>query len=79
MAKGLDAAVLSFHRRRLADAYRYLMLDGVSVRIRLLGKVQRRRVLCAYGITPQGNRELIDFQIVKAESENTWYGFLWNL
>ena len=34
------------HRRRLADDYRYLILDGVSVRIRLVGKVQRRRVLC---------------------------------
>src|SRR2546422_1737904 len=79
VAKGLDASVLSFHRRRLADHYRYLILDGVSVRIRLVGKVQRRMVLCAYGVTTEGQRELIDFQIVKAEAEDTWYGFLWNL
>ena len=79
VAKALDSAVNSFHRRRLADEYRYLILDGVSVRIRLVGKVQRRLVLCAYGITRQGKRELIDFQVVKAEGEDTWYGFLWNL
>jgi len=79
VAKALDASVLSFHRRRLADHYRYLILDGVSVRIRLVGKVQRRMVLCAYGVTTQGRRELIDFQIVKAEGEDTWYGCLWNL
>ena len=79
VAKALDGAVASFHRRRLSDRYRYLILDGVSVRIRLVGKVQRRMVLCAYGITPEGQRELIDFQIVKAEGEDTWYGFLWNL
>jgi transposase-like protein len=79
VAKALDSSVLSFHRRRLADDYRYLILDGVSVRIRLVGKVQRRMVLCAYGITGQGKRELIDFQVVKAEGEDTWYGFLWNL
>ena len=54
VAKALDASVLSFHRRRLADHYRYLILDGVSVRIRLVGKVQRRMVLCAYGITTAG-------------------------
>src|SRR5256885_12682891 len=72
VAKGLDASVLSFHRRRLADHYRYLILDGVSVRIRLVGKVQRRMVLCAYGVTTEGQRELIDFQIVKAEAEDTW-------
>ncbi len=79
VAKTLDVAVNSFHRRRLCDEYRYLILDGVSVRIRLVGKVQRRVVLCAYGITCQGQRELIDFHIVKAEGEDSWYGFLWNL
>ncbi len=79
VAKALDESVQAFHRRRLSDHYRYLILDGVSVRIRLVGKVQRRMVLCAYGVTTEGQRELIDFQIVKAEGEDTWYGFLWNL
>ncbi len=79
VAKALDGSVLSFHRHPFSDQYRYLVLDGVSVRIRLVGKVQRRMVLCAYGITRQGRRELIDFQVVKAEGEDTWYGFLWNL
>ena len=79
VAKALDVCVAQFHRRRLSDEYRYLVLDGVSVRIRLVGKVQRRMVLCAYGVSRQGQRELIDFQVVKAEGEDTWYGFLWNL
>lgn len=79
VAKVLDSSVGQFHRRPLSDEYRYLVLDGVSVRIRLVGKVQRRMVLCAYGITRQGLRELIDFQVVKAEGEDTWYGLLWNL
>ena len=79
VAKALDASVTSFHRRPVGDQYRYLVLDGVSVRIRLVGKVQRRMVLCAYGITRQGQRQLIDFQITKVEAEDTWYGFLWNL
>jgi len=79
VAKVLDASVNSFHRRPLPDTYRYLILDGVSVRLRLVGKVQRRMVLCAYGITRQGQRELVDFHLVKAEGEDSWYGFLWNL
>lgn len=79
VAKALDASVLAFHRRRLSDRYRYLLLDGVSVRLRLVGKVQRRMVLCAYGLTSDGRRELIDFQLVKTEGEATWYGFLWGL
>ena len=79
LAKALDKAVFSFHRRRVSDEYRYLILDAVSVRIRLVGKVQRRMALCAYGISCKGKRELIDFRIVKAEGEDTWYGFLWGL
>src|SRR3974390_2063142 len=79
VAKALDGSVLSFHRRRLTDTYRYLVLDGVSVRIRLVGKVQRRMVLCAFGVTRQGRRGVIDFQAATAEGEDAWSGFLWNL
>jgi transposase-like protein len=79
VAKALDQSVHVFHRRALRDHYRYLLLDGVSVRIRLVGKVQRRLVLCAYGVTVEGRRELIDFQIVNAEGQESWYDFLWNL
>ena len=79
VAKVLDEAVSRWHRRPLADHYRYLILDGVSVRIRLVGKVQRRVALCAYGLTADGKRQLIDFLLVKAEAEDTWYGFLWQL
>lgn len=79
VAKALDESVHQFHRRPLTDHYRYLLLDGVSVRIRLVGKVQRRMVLCVYGITLKGQRELIDFQIVKAEAQDSWHDLLWNL
>jgi len=79
VAKALDQSVHAFHRRRLSDHYRYLLLDGVSVRIRLVGKVQRRMVLCAYGITMKGQREFIDFQIVNAEGQESWFDFLWGL
>jgi putative transposase len=51
VAKILDAVVEKFHRRPLLDQYEYVILDGVSVRIRLVGAVRRRMLLCAYGIT----------------------------
>ena len=59
--------------------YEYLLFDGVSVRIRLAGQVKRRMVLCAYGITHKGQRELIDFLIVKTESEDHWKTFCLDL
>ena len=76
VSKVLNEAVNQWHRRSLQDHYQYLLLDGVSVRLRLAGKVQRRMVLCAYGITLEGQRELIDFLLVKAEGEDTWHDFL---
>lgn len=79
VAQSLDVSVQAYQRRPLKDDYRYFTLDGVSVRIRLVGKVQRRMALCAYGITREGKRELIDFRIVKAEGEEPWQDFLWNL
>ena len=79
VCKVLDDAVDRYHRRKLSDHYEYLLLDGVSVRLRLVGAVQRRMVLCAYGITAEGKRELIDYLIVKAEGEDTWKAFLLNL
>jgi len=79
VAKALDASVHRWHRRPLQDRYRYLILDGVSVRLRLVGAVQRRMVLCACGQRQDGKRELIGFMIVKAEGEDTWKSFLLDL
>src|SRR5262249_39107587 len=79
VSKVLDGAVQEWHQRPLQDQYQYLLLDGVSVRIRLGGKVQRRVALCAYGVTQVGRRELIDFLLVKAEGEDSWYNFLHEL
>jgi putative transposase len=79
VAKALDQSVHQWHRRTLQDHYRYLILDGVSVRLRLVGAVRRRMVLCAYGVRWDGRRELIDFMIVKAEGEETWKSLLLDL
>ena len=79
VAQVLDEVVERFHRRPFQDDYKFITLDAVSVRIRLVGAVRRRMVLCAYGITTKGKRELIDFMITKAEGEETWKGFLLNL
>jgi transposase-like protein len=79
VSKALDVAVGAWHRRSLTDQYVYLILDAVSVRIRLVGKTLRRMALCAYGVKAEGRRELIDFLIVKSESEDSWRSFLGEL
>src|SRR6266702_3879824 len=72
----LEASAQAFHARELTDHYRYLLCDGVYLRIREAGGVRRRVALCVYGISGAGVRELIDFRIARAESQSAWEALL---
>jgi len=70
VARGLDRAVEAFHQRRLRDEYVYIFLDRVMLKVRdVRGKVRRRWVRVAYGITVEGRHELIASQLARGESE----------
>ena len=69
---GLQEQVRAWHHRELKDGYQYLILDGISVRIKSPSSTLKRIVLCVYGITPEGRRELIDYRIANSESEHQW-------
>jgi putative transposase len=77
--RSLDAEVRQFHECQLTDCYRYLLLDGITLRVKGADGVKKRLVLCAYGITPTGKRELINFRQAPAESEAQWEAFLRDL
>ena len=79
VAKGLDGEVRRYHERKLSDGYRFLFFDGVVLKQKGAAKVQRRVILCAYGETWDGKRELIDFLLTSSESQNAWEGFLRDL
>lgn len=76
VARSLDEEVARFHQRSLADDLVYLLLDGVSMRVRGAAGMKRRIVLCAYGVTVAGRRCLLDFRLAKAESAASWEAFL---
>jgi transposase-like protein len=75
----LEASAAAFHQRPLTDHYRYLLCDGVYLRIREAGGVKRRVALCVYGITTAGVKEMIDFKIARAESHAAWESLLQSL
>lgn len=77
--KGLDREVSRFHRRPLADTYRYLFFDAVVMKAKTVIEVKKRFCLTAYGITTDGKRELIDFRQATSESEAGWAAFLTDL
>jgi transposase-like protein len=79
VAKRLDQAVKRHHERQLEDTYRFLFFDGVVLKQKGAAKVQKRVILCAYGETWEGKREMIDFLLASSESQNGWEGFLRDL
>ncbi len=79
VAKRLDGAVRRYHNRRLGDEYRFLFFDGVVLKQRGAAKVQKKIILCAYGVTWEGGKEMIDFLLASSESQNAWEGFLRDL
>lgn len=79
VAKILDDAVAGFHRRPLVNRYRALVFDGVVLSRKSGVGALRRPVLVALGITPEGRKQIIDFQLARSEGQDAWEGFLRDL
>ncbi len=79
VSKQLDGAVKRHHERKLTDGYRFLFFDGVVLKHRGAAKVQKKIILCVYGESWDGKREMIDFLLATSESQNAWEGFLRDL
>jgi putative transposase len=76
IVRSLDSEVRRFHEGRLNDHYRYLFLDGVTIKVKCAVGARKRMVLCAYGITIDGVRELVSFRQAPTESAVQWEAFL---
>jgi transposase-like protein len=72
VTRTLDRAAALWHRRPLSDVYQYLLLDGLSLRVKTPDGAKRRLILVAYGITTHGRRELVDYRLARTESQGTW-------
>jgi transposase-like protein len=79
VTQSLGAEVARFHTRPLEDRAAYLLLDGVRLLVKGPLGARKRVVLCAYGLTPAGQRTLLSFRQVPTESEAAWTAFLTDL
>jgi putative transposase len=79
IARALDQQVKLYHDRKLEDRYRYLFFDGVVLKSKGAAKVQKKILLCAFGITVDGGQEMIDFYPAASESQACWEAFLRDL
>lgn len=76
IAKELDSHVEAYHQRKLKDQYEVLILDGIVMKRKTGVGGQKRTVLVALGIRPDGKKEIIDFRQASSESQYSWEGFL---
>jgi len=79
VTKVIDEKVKEYQTRKLLDEYQYLILDGITLKVRQAMGYQKRAVLVAYGISLFGMRELISFRQVGRESKAKWLAFLEDL
>ncbi len=79
LTRDLDQAVARFHQAPLGDDWRYLFLDGVSVRVRRPGGRKRVQLLVVYGVRNDGTRQLVAFTRSTGESQAAWEGLLTDL
>lgn len=74
----LSNEVKQFQRRSLTDDYRFLILDGIWVKVSGY-KVVKKVILVAYGIRRDGTREVVGFRLARAESGPECESFLMDL
>lgn len=79
IAKSLDKEVRRFHSRTLSDEYKYLLLDGIALRVKVAPYAVGRCALVAMGVRADGSKEIISFRVEHSESQACWERFLTDL
>jgi putative transposase len=79
VTRELDQAVAQFHQAPLSNDWRYLFLDGVSLRVRRPSGRKRVQLLVADGVRADGTRHLLGFIRSTGESQAAWEGLLHDL
>ena len=74
--KRLDEGLAQFARRRLTEAFPYLILDARYERVREAGVIARQAVLVAIGVDWDGRRQVLGVELANRESRSSWREFL---
>lgn len=76
--KRVDRELADWRRKELQDRYRFLIVDGVSMPVRLV-RGTKRMVLLTFGVTQSLDLELVGFLAAPSESELSWRSLLEDL
>jgi putative transposase len=79
IAKSLDTEVRQFQLRPIEDDYKYLLLDGIALKVKVAPYAVGRCALVAMGVREDGSKELLSFRVEHSESTACWERFLSDL
>lgn len=79
ICKELDEVVSAFRDRPLKDAYPYVWLDALYLKVRQNGRVVSLAVVIAIGVRASGERDILGFDVGASEDEAFWLQFLQRL
>jgi putative transposase len=74
MNQSLDKELDKFAKRRLEDAYPYLILDARYEKVREGGVIRSQAVMIAIGIDWEGRRCVLAVELANRESASSWKG-----
>ena len=74
----LDEKVRQFRDRPLGES-RYVWVDALYEKVRVDERVESMAVVIATGVNSEGRREVLGFDVVAAETEESWAGFFKSL
>ena len=75
MNQSLDKELDKFAKRRLEDAYPYLILDARYEKVREGGVIRSQAVMIAIGIDWEGRRCVLAVELANRESASSWKDF----
>jgi len=73
--ESLEAELEQYRTAPLDNDYEFLFLDGIHDKVREIG-VERKVLLCALGIKPDGTKKILSFRLVDQEDEAVWSAFM---
>ncbi len=76
MNQSLDIELEKFAKRRLEDAYPYVILDARYEKVREDGVIRSQAVMVAIGIDWEGRRCILAVEVANRESTTSWKDFI---
>lgn len=79
LCKTLDKEVKKFRERKLEKEYPFVMVDAMYIKVRENHRVCSKGLMIALGISADGRKEILGFEVCDGETEYLWERFLISL